>query len=292
VFYLLLIIFSVVNSFMYLSFFRFDIRKIYRDRLSYVVLLLYALRTLSVILVAVMITTNLTLIREAAEFISQEDFFENYKDYYYTNIGYIPREGIDGKPEKTLEDNAKIKEIFYEKNYNEFKPIRLVSLGDTYKNDIIYANQNSLTYLCKEIKSLNASSMEKKCCYILPFFLKDQKNIVHSLDLKMENYLEKDIVGNPFITIYDRDIMYKINDSSFSKFIDEYDLASEIHGKSRTEISIEDALKMVGLEDKLNQKVYSLSGGEQQRVALARLMLKKCNLILADEPTFMHITMK
>lgn len=41
----------------------------------------------------------------------------------------------------------------------------------------------------------------------------------------------------------------------------------------------------VKLTDKLNQKVYSLSGGEQQRVALARLMIKKCDIILADEPT-------
>lgn len=54
---------------------------------------------------------------------------------------------------------------------------------------------------------------------------------------------------------------------------------------SRTEISIEEAVAAVGLDLKLNQKVYSLSGGEQQRVALARLMLKKCDLILADEPT-------
>jgi putative ABC transport system ATP-binding protein len=53
----------------------------------------------------------------------------------------------------------------------------------------------------------------------------------------------------------------------------------------KTDISITDALKFVGLEDKLNNKVYTLSGGEQQRVALARLMLKKCDVILADEPT-------
>ena len=31
--------------------------------------------------------------------------------------------------------------------------------------------------------------------------------------------------------------------------------------------------------------MYELSGGEQQRVALARLMIKKCDIILADEPT-------
>ncbi|WP_243291891.1 ATP-binding cassette domain-containing protein [Bacillus sp. FJAT-47783] len=53
----------------------------------------------------------------------------------------------------------------------------------------------------------------------------------------------------------------------------------------KTELSIEEALSIVGLENKLNKKVYTLSGGEQQRVALARLMLKKCDIILADEPT-------
>lgn len=53
----------------------------------------------------------------------------------------------------------------------------------------------------------------------------------------------------------------------------------------KTSLSIEEALNIVGLEEKLNKKVYTLSGGEQQRVALARLMLKKCDVILADEPT-------
>ena len=50
-------------------------------------------------------------------------------------------------------------------------------------------------------------------------------------------------------------------------------------------ISIAEALDYVGLGDKIDQKVYELSGGEQQRVALARLMIKKCDIILADEPT-------
>lgn len=54
---------------------------------------------------------------------------------------------------------------------------------------------------------------------------------------------------------------------------------------ARTSLSISDALNRVGLAGKEKQKVYSLSGGEQQRVALARLMIKQCNLILADEPT-------
>ena len=50
-------------------------------------------------------------------------------------------------------------------------------------------------------------------------------------------------------------------------------------------LNIENALSRVGLINKKENKVYTLSGGEQQRVALARLILKQCNIILADEPT-------
>lgn len=58
-----------------------------------------------------------------------------------------------------------------------------------------------------------------------------------------------------------------------------------IKNKCRTDISIEEALECVSLSNKADEKVYRLSGGEQQRVALARLMLKKCDIVLADEPT-------
>lgn len=58
-----------------------------------------------------------------------------------------------------------------------------------------------------------------------------------------------------------------------------------VKNNCRSGVSIDEALTAVGLREKKNQKVYSLSGGEQQRAALARLMIKKCDYVFADEPT-------
>lgn len=64
-------------------------------------------------------------------------------------------------------------------------------------------------------------------------------------------------------------------------------LALEYEKYSRKEklSRIAEALRLVNLEAYEDQYIYKLSGGEQQRVALARIILKKGDIILADEPT-------
>ncbi|RQX03859.1 ATP-binding cassette domain-containing protein [Micromonospora inaquosa] len=56
-------------------------------------------------------------------------------------------------------------------------------------------------------------------------------------------------------------------------------------GRTLNRHAIEAALDRVGLGNRGKEMVYRLSGGEQQRVALARLIVKKSTLALADEPT-------
>src|SRR5574344_1425256 len=60
-----------------------------------------------------------------------------------------------------------------------------------------------------------------------------------------------------------------------------------IAGKSRKEARNEalEILKFMGLEDRATHKPNELSGGEKQRVAVARALINHPNIILADEPS-------
>lgn len=65
----------------------------------------------------------------------------------------------------------------------------------------------------------------------------------------------------------------------------EFALLLQSFSASQRKKAVMDALEWVGLTDKLKSKPAMLSGGECQRVAIARSMVKRPEIVLADEPT-------
>ena len=73
--------------------------------------------------------------------------------------------------------------------------------------------------------------------------------------------------------------------------LDEYSVLNNIcmplrlDGRKPDETFLAEGTKMLGIEETLKKYPYELSGGEQQRVAIARSILAKPHIIFADEPT-------
>ncbi|WP_428325202.1 ABC transporter ATP-binding protein [Nitrosopumilus sp.] len=63
-------------------------------------------------------------------------------------------------------------------------------------------------------------------------------------------------------------------------------LPRQIGGTNNTaEKDARDLLKAVGLEDQMNKRANKISGGQAQRAAIARGLINKPSIVLADEPT-------
>ena len=116
-------------------------------------------------------------------------------------------------------------------------------------------------------------------------------NLLGGMDSATEGQI---IVDGEDITTYNDKALTLFRRNSIGFVFQFYNLMANLTALDNVEIATEicedplnseEALKSVGLEDRIHNFPSQLSGGEQQRVAIARALAKNPKLLLCDEPT-------
>lgn len=124
------------------------------------------------------------------------------------------------------------------------------------------------------------------------------KTIYCELDIKRGEAEKAEVLGNSIIEIKRHSIpalrkqmgiifqdFQLLHDRTVSKNLSFVLKATGWKDNDRIESRINEVLCDVGMEDKKDKMPSELSGGEQQRIAIARALLNKPKIIIADEPT-------
>ena len=153
------------------------------------------------------------------------------------------------------------------------------------KTNILYnlnfsISQGDFTYLIGKTGSGKSSIIRSIYCDIA---IESGKSIIDGKDISK---IKKNQI--PFlrrkIGIIFQDFKL-LSDRSIYRNLEFVLKATEWKDKQKIDERIDEVLNEVGMINLKNRMPYQLSGGEQQRISIARAMLNKPNLILADEPT-------
>jgi putative ABC transport system ATP-binding protein len=176
--------------------------------------------------------------------------------------------------------------IRYPKEKCDMPIVSLKNINKSFKDKVIFKDF-SLDVEEGEFLSITGASGKGKTTLlnIIGLLEKPDSGDVLLFDTKNESFgsrKARDIRRHKLSYLFQN---FGLVDNETCKFNLNLALEFSDYNREQKREAISDALTKVGLEGFDNRKVYSLSGGEQQRVALAKILLKSPELILADEPT-------
>ena len=167
------------------------------------------------------------------------------------------------------------------------KPVLYLENADIYQRDNLVLSKVNLTMNKGDFYYLIGKTGSGKSSLIKTLYgdLKLQSGIGNIVDFDLKKIKEKEI---PFlrrkIGVIFQDFKL-LNDRTVFENLEFVLKATGWKNKKEIKEKIEEVLSKVGMKTQYYKKTFELSGGEQQRVAVARALLNDPELILADEPT-------
>ncbi len=173
-------------------------------------------------------------------------------------------------------DNA-IKIINCTKEYNKKNSIKVKAL-----NNITYSFDYGSLY------AIMGHSGSGKTTLLNIISMIDKKNngkiLINNIDVDFIDEKEKARIRNQDIGLIFQNYLLNDKMNSIENIILPMYINKNIAKNNRKKIAMQ-LLKLIGLENRANHFPTELSGGEQQRVAIARCLANNPKIILADEPT-------
>lgn len=165
----------------------------------------------------------------------------------------------------------------------DYKNVKINQADKTILQDVNFqVEEGSLIYLTGRVGT-GKSTLLKTMYGELPIVEGEALMLgTYQMDKKMKDSKLQELRRKIGIVFQDFQLL---GDRTVEKNLDFVLKATDWKNKQEISNRITEVLKLVGLEDKRDKYPNQLSGGEQQRVCIARAILNKPKLVLADEPT-------